>query len=173
MFSSLNKHAERLNLLIGYCGGISILAMGIILFYEVVARYVFNSPTIWAQEVSIIIFMWAMLAGAAYTLQVGKHVKIDLLTVHLSEKTQSVLETITSIIGMLFSAYVTFQGIEMLKGTLKYNKLSATPLRVPLWIPQLALPVGFGLLTLQFIIIIGMKMFSLNGWTGRDGDQPC
>ena len=115
MFSSLNKHAERLNLLIGYCGGISILAMGIILFYEVVARYVFNSPTIWAQEVSIIIFMWAMLGGAAYTLQVGKHVKIDLLTVHLSEKTQSVLETITSIIGMLFSAYVTFQGIEMLK----------------------------------------------------------
>ena len=61
----------------------------------------------------------------------------------------------------------------MLKGTLKYNKLSAAPLRVPLWIPQLALPVGFGLLTLQFIIIIGMKMFSLNGWTGRDGDQPC
>ena len=172
MFSSLNKHAERLNLLIGYCGGISILAMGIILFYEVVARYVFNSPTIWAQEVSIIIFMWAMLAGAAYTLQVGKHVKIDLLTVHLSEKTQSVLETITSIIGMLFSAYVTFQGIEMLKGTLKYNKLSATPLSA-IMDSSTCPSCGFGLLTLQFIIIIGMKMFSLNGWTGRDGDQPC
>ena len=89
MFSSLKKLAERLNLLIGYSSGLGILVMGIILFYEVVARYVFNSPTIWAQEISVFIFMWTMLAGAAYTLQVGKHVRIDLLVIRFSEKTQN------------------------------------------------------------------------------------
>ncbi|MDD4229737.1 MAG: TRAP transporter small permease [Aminobacterium sp.] len=172
MFSSLNKTIAKVNLLIGYCSGLGILAMGIILFYEVIARYVFNSPTIWAQEVSIILFIWTMLAGAAYTLQVGKHVQIDLLTIRLSKKTQSFLELITSIIGMFFSAYVTLQGVKMLEATLKYHKLSATPLRVPLWIPQLALPVGFGLLTLQFIIIIAMRSAALKDHN-KEGEQPC
>ncbi|NLK30433.1 MAG: TRAP transporter small permease [Aminobacterium colombiense] len=173
MFSSLKKLAERLNLLIGYSSGLGILVMGIILFYEVVARYVFNSPTIWAQEISVFIFMWTMLAGAAYTLQVGKHVRIDLLVIRFSEKTQNYLEFFTSIMGMLFSAYVTLQGFEMLKATLKYNKLSATPLRVPLWIPQLALPVGFGLLTLQFVIILGAKFPTLSGHEKKEGENQC
>ncbi len=173
MLSSLKSFVERVNLLLGYCSGLGILAMGIILFYEVIARYFFNSPTIWAQEISIYLFIWTMLAGAAYTLQVGKHVRIDLLIIRFSKKTQNFLEFVTSIFGMLFSAYVTVQGWNMLKATLKYHKLSATPLRVPMWIPQLALLVGFGLLTLQFIIIISAKFSVFSGQEKKEGEQPC
>ncbi len=173
MLSSLKSFVERVNLLLGYCSGLGILAMGIILFYEVIARYFFNSPTIWAQEISIYLFIWTMLAGAAYTLQVGKHVRIDLLIIRFSVKTQNFLEFVTSIFGMLFSAYVTVQGWNMLKATLKYHKLSATPLRVPMWIPQLALLVGFGLLTLQFIIIISAKFSIFSNQEKKEGEQPC
>ncbi len=173
MLSSLKSFVERVNLILGYCSGLGILAMGIILFYEVIVRYFFNSPTIWAQEISIYLFIWTMLAGAAYTLQVGKHVRIDLLIIRFSKKTQSFLEFFTSILGMLFSAFVTLQAWNMLEATLKYHKLSATPLRVPLWIPQLALLVGFALLTLQFIVIIGTKLSTLGTHEKKEGEQPC
>ena len=84
MFKIFRNAVEKGNLILGYVSGLGILLMGLMLFYEVVCRYFFRSPTIWAQETSIYLFMWTMLAGGAYTLQQGKHVRIDLLVEHLS-----------------------------------------------------------------------------------------
>lgn len=173
MLSSIKHFVEKMNLMIGYCSGLGIMIMGIILFYEVIARYFFNSPTIWAQEIAIYLFIWTMLAGAAYTLQVGKHVRIDLFLIRLSRKTQDILEFFTSILGTVFSAYVAFQGWHMLEATLKYGKLSATPLRMPLWIPHLALLVGFSILTLQFIILTGSKFSAVTGQDKKESEQSC
>jgi TRAP-type C4-dicarboxylate transport system permease small subunit len=153
MFVRFRQAVERCNTFLGYLSGLGILVMGIILFYEVVCRYFFNSPTIWVQEVAIYLYMWTMLAGSSFALQKGKHVRIDLVLERLSKKTQHFFEAVTSIIGVGFSAVVAWQGYLMLESTLKYAKVSATPLRVPLWIPQSALFLGFGLLTLQFLII--------------------
>jgi TRAP-type C4-dicarboxylate transport system permease small subunit len=153
MFGGFRAIVERCNAVLGYISGLGILIMGLILSYEVVCRYFFNSPTIWVQEVAVYIYMWTMLAGCSYTLQKGKHVRIDLVLEKLSKRTQKMLEVVTSIVGMGFSAVVAWQGYLMLASSLKFSKVSATPLRVPMWIPQSALFLGFALLTLQFLII--------------------
>jgi TRAP-type mannitol/chloroaromatic compound transport system permease small subunit len=59
----------------------------------------------------------------------------------------------------------------MLESTIKYGKLSATPLRTPLWIPHLALVVGFAILTLQYIILTGTKLKIVTGQTKEEGEQ--
>jgi C4-dicarboxylate transporter DctQ subunit len=140
----------RLNNAMGYASGIGMLILGLILFYEVIMRYIFNAPTSWVQEVSIYLFMWTMFAGAAYTLEQGKHVHIDLLISHLSPAARRKLEMLTGALGLIFSIVVTYQGYEMVMAAFKYHKLSATPLRFPMWIPQMSLPVGFLLLSVQF-----------------------
>jgi TRAP-type C4-dicarboxylate transport system permease small subunit len=91
-----------------------------------------------------------MFAGAAYTLEQGKHVHIDLLISHLSPAARRKLEMLTGALGLIFSIVVTYQGYEMVMAAFKYHKLSATPLRFPMWIPQMSLPVGFLLLSVQF-----------------------
>lgn len=163
MISKFISFVEKLNSLLGYAAGLGILLMGLILFYEVVMRYFLNSPTIWAQEVSIYIFMWTMLAGAAYTLHVDKHVRIDLLLMKLSPRTQKIMEFLTSIVGMVFSAFVTYQAYGMIAASFRYGKLSATPLRVPLWIPQTSMLIGFALLTLEFLFITNRKYSEISG----------
>jgi len=100
MFKHFEAAVEKANLILGYASGLGVLLMGLMLFYEVVCRYFFRSPTIWAQEMSVYLFMWTMLAGAAYTLEKGKHVRIDLIIEHLSVRTQHILEMITSVAGM-------------------------------------------------------------------------
>lgn len=140
----------RLNNAMGYASGIGMLVLGLILFYEVIMRYIFNAPTSWVQEVSIYLFMWTMFAGAAYTLEQGKHVHIDLLISHLSPAARRKLEMLTGALGLIFSIVVTYQGYEMVMAAFKYHKLSATPLRFPMWIPQASLSVGFLLLSVQF-----------------------
>ena len=80
MIGQFRAVVKRCNFALGMVSGLGILAMGLILSYEVMCRYLFNAPTIWAQEISTYLYMWTMLAAASYTLQMGKHVHVDLLT---------------------------------------------------------------------------------------------
>ncbi|MDR2174442.1 MAG: TRAP transporter small permease [Synergistaceae bacterium] len=151
---TLRSYVEKFNLATGYLCGLGILAMGLVLFYEVACRYFFDSPTIWAQETSVYLFMWTMLAGSAYTLMRGKHVRIDLIIERLPRKAQCGLDILTSLVGIAFSAVVSWQAWEMMLASFKYGKLSATLLRIPVWIPQCSLLLGFVLLTFQFAFIV-------------------
>ena len=153
MFGKFRAIIERCNLVLGMVSGLGILLMGLILTYEVVCRYFFNSPTIWAQETSIYLFMWTMLAAASYTLQEGTHVAVDLVLERVPARVRHLLEVATGIVGTVFCAIVSVQAYEMIAATVRFGKVSATPLRVPLWIPQSALLMGFVLLTFQFAFL--------------------
>lgn len=170
MLQGIEKILRRLNGILGTLCGLGILAMGLILFYEVVSRYFFNAPTIWASEVAVYIFMWTMFCGAAYTLQEGKHVHIDLLLERLPNPLRRVLRFLTSLAGTAYCALVTHQGWGMVGKALKYNKHSPTPLHVPLVIPLAALVIGFGLLTIQFAF---MTLTAFRRETSERGELPC
>lgn len=150
MMNRFRAVVERCNHVLGMVSGLGILAMGLILTYEVFVRYVFNAPTIWVQETSIYLYMWTMLAAASYTLQKRKHVHVDLVVDRLPARPRSVLGAMTSGVGTVFCAIVSVQAYQMIAATVRFGKVSATPLRVPLWIPQSALLMGFVLLTFQF-----------------------
>ena len=161
MLSQLQTFIEKSNRALGIVSGMGILVMGMIIAYEVLCRYVFNAPTTWTQEVSIYLFIWTMLAASSYTLQTGKHVRVDLVIERLQIKTRKFFDGVTGIIGMIYCAIVTVQAYQMLMLSVKYGKLSATPLRVPLWIPQSALLIGFVLLTFQFFLIALKSMLEV------------
>lgn len=166
MMGKVRAFVKSGNIMLGYLSGLGILTMSLILFYEVIARYCFNAPTIWVQEVSIYLFMWSMLAGASYTLMLGKHVRIDLIFDRLPPKVQNFLDILTGLVGVAFCAIVTHQAYLMIASSLRFGKLSATILRVPMWLVQLPLFLGFMLLTLQFFLIVLDRIGAL----GADSD---
>ncbi len=169
MVGQLRSVVKKCNFALGMVSGLGILVMGLILTYEVVCRYVFNAPTIWAQEISIYLYMWTMLAAASYTLQMGKHVHVDLLIERLPAQIKSLLGIVTSTVGMIFCAIVAVQAYQMIAATVYFGKVSATPLRVPLWIPQSALFMGFVLLTFQFALILVDQIIQFKDRTGNGG----
>jgi C4-dicarboxylate transporter DctQ subunit len=168
MIGQLRTAVERCNFVLGMVSGLGILAMGLILTYEVVCRYFFNAPTIWAQETSIYLYMWTMLAAASYTLQTKKHVHVDLVIDRLPTRPKVLVEMVTSAVGAIFCAIVSMQAYQMIAATARFGKVSATPLRVPLWIPQSALLMGFALLTFQFAFLILDRVVELRAH-GRKG----
>jgi C4-dicarboxylate transporter, DctQ subunit len=172
MIGKFRKVVEGCNVALGMVSGLGVLAMGIILTYEVVCRYIFNSPTIWAQEIAIYLYMWTMLAAASYTLQMGKHINVDLVITYLPTRAKMLLEIATSAVGAVFCAIVAVQAYEMIAATVQFGKVSATPLRVPMWIPQSALLMGFGLLTFQFAFIILDRVVEL-GTHREKGGEPA
>jgi TRAP-type C4-dicarboxylate transport system permease small subunit len=169
MFGSLRAVVERCNFALGMVSGLGILLMGLILTYEVLCRYLLNAPTIWAQETSIYLYMWTMLAAASYTLQTGKHVHVDLVVDRLPARPRLALEAMTSAVGSVFCGVVSVQAYEMIAATVRFGKVSATPLRVPLWIPQSALLMGFVLLTFQFAFLVMDRVVALKARGGEGG----
>ena len=64
------------------------------LCYEVFARYALNAPTRWAFDVTYMVFGTLFMLGAAYTLLVDEHVRVDIIHSMVSPKTRDIIEII-------------------------------------------------------------------------------
>ena len=135
----------------GVIAGMCILATALIVAYEVVLRALFNAPTEWVNETSVYLVLASAFLGFAPALASGKHINVDLVTCKLSPQVNKVLKIICSLVGLVYSLVFLSTSWEMVMNSFELGLLSTSTLRVPLYIPQLALPVGFFLLALQFV----------------------
>lgn len=131
--------------------GICILAVALSVSYEVVLRFLFNSPTEWVNEISVYLVLISAFLGFAPALAAGKHINVDLLTSKLPPQVNRLLKAACSVIGLVFSLVFLVTSTEMTLNSYELGLLSTSTLRVPLYLPQLAMPVGFFILSLQFI----------------------
>ncbi|WP_245586977.1 TRAP transporter small permease subunit [Pelistega indica] len=77
------------------------------MIYEVISRYIFNSPTVWGLELATLIFGPYFLLGGAYLLHLKGHVNLDLVKNKLSDKSQKFLDIFAYLVIMSFCAYFT------------------------------------------------------------------
>ncbi len=61
---------------------------------EVIMRYVFNAPSMWAFELSSIVLMYITFLGAGYCLLHGGHVKVDIVSARLPPRTKAIMDLI-------------------------------------------------------------------------------
>jgi TRAP-type C4-dicarboxylate transport system permease small subunit len=132
------------------CGTCLLLIAGATL-YEVVSRYVFDSPTLWAQDVSIYLMIWCAFLGLLPTDRAGQHIRIDVWYKRLPERSQSLLIRGSYIVIAVFAAIVTWKAAEIAAQSLRLGRRSLSLFSVPMWIPQAALFVGMGLFTVECI----------------------
>ena len=131
---------------------LAIVGMGITVTYEIIARYLFNAPTTWAQEISIFFLLALALLGLAPTLAADEHIRIDLLTRKLPRPVQRWLQIATLAAIAVYAAIAAVGGFEIVRQSLRFGRKSLTLLEVPVWIPQTLLPVGMALLALTAVI---------------------
>lgn len=167
MVSVLKRALAWCNYVCGLASGFCILLVGLILFVEVVLRYT-GHPTEWIPETSVYLFCGAMLCGAAYTLQQGSHVRVELLLMQLPPRVRIWLDVLTALGGAAFCALVTCHAWDHLADVILTGETTPTSMRVPLWITDMPLLVGFVLLTLQFVAIALGKVTDARGAAGRD-----
>ena len=117
--------------------------------YEVIARYVFLSPTIWVEDLSLLCQIWASCLGASWLLQHQALIRIDMLIGRFGPRMRAVAELWSLLIVALFSGWVTWYGVYIVKDAVAINAASASMLGMPMWITKSAIPVGFGLLFIQ------------------------
>lgn len=152
MFRILRSTVRTINLAAGLISGFALLVIGCMVFCEVILR-ASGQPSEWLPEWSGYLFSWAIVGGAAYTLMRGRHVRVELLQMHLSAGWNRVLDLCTSLVGTAFCVLVAVSGWQHFQDALQTGETSATALRVPLWIIEFPVFLSFALLALQFLLL--------------------
>lgn len=136
------------------CGAIAaglLLAAVLITCQMIWVRTVSNQSTVWQTETVIYLMVSATLIGLPYVQRLRGHVNVDLLPMLLPLRARRMLAIVTLSLVILVIAVMLFYAAELWLLASSRGWTSDTVWRVPLWIPYLALPVGFGLYLLQLV----------------------
>jgi TRAP-type mannitol/chloroaromatic compound transport system permease small subunit len=140
---------EWLNVRIGefvaYWAVISVFAY----YYEVVARYLFNSPTNWVHESMFLMYgMQYMLCGA-YAYRVDQHVRVDVFYTRFSPRGKAIADIITSVFFFIFILTMLWTGTRFAMDAINNGEVSFTEWGIQYWPVKLTLPIGAALMALQ------------------------
>ena len=139
-----------------------------VLVYEVVARHLFNAPTIWAHGTAQRIFAFYYVIGGAYVSLYKAHVTMDLIYAKLPLRKKAILDVLTFPFFLAFCGVLLWYGSAFAWTSLSMLEVDAPPLRAPLWPVKLALPIAAFLIMLQelpnfirnlFVAISGRELY--------------
>lgn len=129
-------------------------AVGVFITYEVFMRYVFTAPTIWVDETTRIIQIWATYLGGAFALKHRQMITIDIAFRNPKSMARKCVETFALLVIIMFCAVASWYGYELwLKATLRGHTTDSF-LGLPKWLTHASIWVGFGLLLLQAVVEI-------------------
>ncbi|MBN1847896.1 MAG: TRAP transporter small permease [Deltaproteobacteria bacterium] len=149
--SLLIKISDGLN---RFCEGlliISLSAMTIAVFLQVLFRYVVHLPLFWTEEFARYCLIWASLLGASIALKKKQHIAVTFLMERLPTGLAFKLTFMAKVSVAIILAVMIWGGIRLVMIT---SSQISPALRIPMAIPYLALPLGSGVMLFHMICFL-------------------
>lgn len=143
---------SRINVGGSLVSGFGFLIIMLVTMYEVIMRYLFRAPTMWTLEASRYLMLVAVFFAAAYTLEMGGHIRVDLLVGRLPLGKRHIVNIVSSTLGVFFCVMLVW-----ISGALAWlyydlNVKSMTILAVPLFPIYVFVPIGSLFLLVQALL---------------------
>lgn len=123
----------------------------LVVTHMVVVRYFLDGSTVWQTEYVIYALVAATFLGSPYVLLHRGHVNVDLLQLRAAPVARRAMQTVSALVGVAFCALLAWSGWEYFHEAWSFGWRTSTVWAIPLWIPLLPLPLGIGLMVLQYI----------------------
>jgi len=159
--SFLASFIDNVSKIAAIVASICVLTMMTVVFYEVIARYFFKSPTSWSVEMAGYLMVAAVMLGLAYASSQGKHVKVDLLISRLSKRKQLIFELFGFTLTLILFSLITWKAGEYAWLTFQQGTKSSGVMEFPLFPSKLMVPLGSFLFCLQLILLIFRRVGDL------------
>jgi len=118
-------------------------------YYEVLARYVFNSPTNWVHESMFLMFGMQYLLSGAFAYREDQHVRVDVFYAKFSPRGKAIADIITSAFFFTFIGTMLWTGTRFAWDAISVGEHSFTEWGVQYWPVKLTIAVGAALMLLQ------------------------
>jgi len=137
-------------------GMLTLVMMGIIT-YEVLSRYLFDSPSRWAWLTNKQIFGIYILFAGIYTLSQGGHIRIEMVYVSFSARLKSFARMVALALFVVFTGCLIWQSIWMGLESLAVRETAYGVFRMPLYPLKLLIPIAAFLFLLEGIAMFVLK----------------
>ena len=145
----LLRTIDGVSMVAGYSVSALVPLMILSLVYEVVSRYFFNAPTLWAQDVSIFLFGYIGLLGGAMVMRERAHINVDLFYARMSPRLRAACDVATALVSMFFLVLVVIYCWDAGTDAIRHGLRRPTDWAPPVGHFFLAVAVGGFLLLLQ------------------------
>ena len=130
---------------------IILSGMAVVVFLQVIFRYILNLPLFWTEELARYCLVWASLLGSAVAVKRGQHIAVTIFMERLPPALRRRLTMIALISVAAILTIILWGGIQLV--TITRAQISPA-LRVSMSVPYLAVPVGAALMLLHTIVYI-------------------
>lgn len=172
----LNGIIRLIHWLTRVCGVIAALLLAIaclVVCQMIIVRYAMDESTVWQTEFITFCIVGATLIGSPYVLLKRGHVNVDLLSQKLPARPRCLLEISTSVIACIVCGILAWTGWVYFHEAWREEWVTESVWGPPLWIPLLALPLGLGMLTVQYlaeILKLAVNMLLPDTYTEQNED---
>jgi TRAP-type C4-dicarboxylate transport system permease small subunit len=129
-----------------------LIGLGVLVVCEMVfVRYVLNQTTIWQTDFVTYSLVAATFLGSAYVLTLRGHVNVDVLPHYLGGRKRYALAVFSTLLALAFCVVLTVLAAQYWHEAWANNWRSDTVWRARLWIPYASMPLGLGILALQYV----------------------
>jgi TRAP-type C4-dicarboxylate transport system permease small subunit len=122
--------------------------MILIAFSQIVLRNVFTTGLAWGDPLVRNLVLWVGFIGAALATREGKHINIDVLSRWLPSLGKTIVEVINHLFSFFICCLLCFAALKFIKNEAQMGSVIFS--RIPAWVPQIILPITFGLMSFRF-----------------------
>ena len=110
----------------------------------------FGESWFWTEEAVIYLIIYSTFVGAVITLRHNEHVSVDILGVFFKDKGKKWLALVAGLVTIVYLVIMSYLGWQLLAEP--FSRTTVTPvLKLPLWVVELAVPIGMTLMLLRAI----------------------
>ena len=148
--------------ILGYAAAGLIGLSVLVVCHMVFVRYVLNQNTIWQTDFVTYCLVAATFIGSPYVLLTRGHVNVDVLPHYLGGRPRFWLALVSALMSLAFCILMTILTFQLWHEAWENKWVSDTMWRARLWIPYGSMPIGLGILSLQYVADL------INLVTGRE-----
>jgi C4-dicarboxylate transporter DctQ subunit len=130
-------------LLVTFLGFMILLA-----FLQIILRNFFTTGLDWGDSLLRNLVLWIGFIGATLATREGKHINIDVVSRWLPSLGKNVVTLLIHLFSFSICLLLTYAALKFIKNEVQMG--NKTFLNLPVWIPELILPMTFGLMTFRF-----------------------
>lgn len=129
----------------------TLAIMTLVVFVQVVMRYVFANSLSWSEELARFIFLWLSWVGASYAVRERSHFRVEMLMDLFKGASRVWLEYLVLLIWFAFSFFLTWYGTKLVLFIHGAGQVSAA-MRIPMTWPYAAVPAGCALMCARLVV---------------------
>jgi C4-dicarboxylate transporter, DctQ subunit len=143
---------KRIDTTLGLVAGIGVLVITAIICYEIIARYVFHRPPIWAFDVCSYLLLVVAVFSGAYAMAEDGHINFTMVVEKLKSKPRRVVMMVGSIFGLAYCVLLVSETVKLAAMAVQRNIHTHDQLSIPDIYLYLVILVGAFFLAVTFLV---------------------